>query len=67
MSQVGLRLVEEFRRLARSAIEEDPLRPVAQVFEELYSRQKEQLEGSSREEFISMCPPLATLSRSLYR
>ena len=62
-----MRLVEDLRIKVRDAIRIDPIRPVAQIYEELFSDLKNSLEGAPREEFISMCPPLSSMIPSLYR
>ena len=65
--QVGLRLVEDLRIKVQDAIKIDPIRPVAQIYEELFSELKNSLEGVPREEFIAMRPPLSSMLASLYR
>ena len=65
--EVGLRMVEEFRRRCREAVEEDPLRAVAAVYEEELSKIKSQIDEGNLEEFTSLCPTLSALSPSLYR
>ena len=58
--QVGLRMVEEFRKRVKENIEANPLRAVAIVYEEELTRIKEQLgEGGDLEEFTALCPTLS--------
>ena len=66
-SKVGLRLVEELRSRMKNCIKEDPIRPVAQIYEEQYNSLKDGLDGADREEFISLCPNLHAMERNLYR
>ena len=65
--QVGLRMVEEFRLRCKEAVEEDPLRAVAVVYEEELTKIKIQLDEGNLEEFIALCPTLSALCPSLYR
>ena len=65
--QVGLRMVEEFRLRCKEAVEEDPLRAVAVVYEEELTKIKTQLDDGNLEEFTALCPTLSALSPSLYR
>ena len=65
--QVGLRMVEEFRERCKVAVEEDPLRVVAEVYEEELSKIKIELGGDNLEDFTALCPTLSALSPSLYR
>ena len=65
--QVGLRLLEEFRRRVREAIREDPTRPVAQTYEAQMTEMSSSLDGQDREDFIAHCPNLRAMERSLYR
>ena len=62
-----MRLVEDLRIKVQDAIKADPMRPVAPIYEEMFSELKNSLEGVPREEFISMCPPLSSMASSLYR
>ena len=59
--------MEDLRIKIQDAIQKDPIRPVAQIYEEIFSELKNSLEGVPREEFISMCPPLSSMTSSLYR
>ena len=45
----------------------DPLRPVVEVYEEVYVEVKDGVDGVDREEFIQLCPNLRSMYRSLYR
>ena len=65
--QVGLRMVEEFRKRVKENIEANPLRAVTIVYEEELTRIKEQLgEGGDLEEFTALCPTLSALEPSMY-
>ena len=59
--------MEDLRIKIQDAIQKDPIRPVAQIYEEIFSELKNSLEGVPRDEFISMCPPLCSMTSSLYR
>ena len=52
-----MRLVEDLRIKIQDAIQKDPIRPVAQIYEEIFSELKNSLEGVPREEFISINRP----------
>ena len=65
--QVGLRMVETFRERCQELVEEDPLKPVAVVYEEQLTLIKSQLDDANLEEFLALCPTLSALSPSLYR
>ena len=66
--QVGLRMVEEFRWRCKEAVEADPLKAVAIVYEAELSKIKTQLAGTNDlEEFSALCPTLLSMSPSLYR
>ena len=60
-------MVEEMRRGLREAIHEDPIRPVAQHYEERVGLVKATLEGADREDFVAFCPTFRALERCLYR
>ena len=54
--QVGLRMVETFRERCQELVEEDPLKPVAVVYEEQLTLIKSQLDDANLEEFLALCP-----------
>ena len=65
--QVGLRMVEEFRKRVKENIEANPLRAVTIVYEEELTRIKEQLgEGGDLEEFTALCPTLSACTLCRY-
>jgi hypothetical protein len=51
----------------RNAIRSDPLRPVAEIYEEVFSDVKNNLDGTDKEEFVSLCPNFQSMEGSLYR
>ena len=66
--QVGIRMVEEFRMRCKEAVEDDPLKAVAVVYESELAKIKSELgEGNDLDEFSSLCPSLLAFSPSLYR
>ena len=65
--EVALRLVEEFRRRLREAIMTDPTRPVAQTYEAEMTAMTGSLDGQDKEDFISQCPTMRAMERSMYR
>ena len=64
---MGLRLVQECCFTLKDEIREDPLRPVAQVYEQEVTNIQETLDGADRNEFIAMMPNLKSMERCLYR
>ena len=60
-------MVSEARHRMRSMIGQDPLRPVAEVYEEVNGQIKAELEGADREEYILLMPNLKIMERSLYK
>jgi hypothetical protein len=51
----------------RDAIRSDPLHPVAEIYEEVFSDVKNNLDGTDKEEFVSLCPNFQSMEGSLYR
>jgi hypothetical protein len=51
----------------RVTIALDPLVPMVQIYEKVYSDFKDKLTGIKREEFVQLCPILKVMERSLYR
>ena len=51
----------------RRLIGQDPLRPVAEVYEEINGQIKAELEGADREEYVLIMPSLKIMERPLYR
>ena len=60
-------MVCEARHRMRRLIGQDPLRPVADVYEEINGQIKAELEGADREEYVLLMPSLKIMERSLYR
>ena len=51
----------------RRMIGQDPVCPVAEVYEEVNGQIKAELEGAHREEYVLLMPSLKIMERSLYR
>ena len=51
----------------REAIVAQPLRPVAEVYEEVLTLTKALLSSGEQEEFVQFFPTLKSMERSLYR
>ena len=60
-------MVTEARHRMRAMIGQDPLCPVAEVYEEVNGQIKAELEGADREEYVLLMPSLKIMDRSLYR
>ena len=62
-------MVERFRELCKEAVEADPLKPVAVVYEEELSKLKRMmdLQETDLAEFEGLCPNFHALAPSLYR
>ena len=67
--QGALRLVERFRKMCKEAIEDDPLQPVAIIYEENLSKIKRDLgtAGVEPTEFEALVPNFLAMAPSLYR
>ena len=65
--KVGLRLVEQCRQKMREKIRADPLRPVSEVYEEVYNWANCNLDGTDKEEFIAVHPSFKSIESTLYR
>ena len=65
--QVGPRLVEAGRQRMQEAMVAQPLRPVAEVFEEVLTSYTALLSTDEREEFVQFFPTFKSTERSLYR
>ena len=61
-------MVERFREICKEAVEDDPLKPVAVVYEEQLAKLKRDmnLDGSDLAEFEGLCPNFNALAPSLY-
>ena len=51
----------------KAVVVRDPLRPGAQIYEEINAEMKAWLEGAAREEFIQLSPSYRSFERSLSR
>jgi len=65
--EVGLRLLEEFRRKVKEAVMADPTRPVGQTYEAQIAEMTSSLQPQEKDEFISLCPTLRSMERNLYK
>ena len=59
--------MEGARLRMREAIVAQPLRPVAEVYEEVLTLTKALLSSGEQEEFVQFFPTLKSMERSLYR
>ena len=55
---MGLRLIEECHNRIKEKIRDDPLCPVAGIYEEEMTNIKERLNGSDRDQFMLLMPNL---------
>ena len=62
-----MQMVCEARHRKGRLIGQDPLRPVAEVYEEINGQIKAELEGADREEYVLIMPSLKIMERPLYR
>ena len=60
-------MVTEARHRMRTMTGNNPLRPVAEVYEEMNGQIKAKLEGADREEYVLLMPSLKIMERSFYR
>ena len=67
--QGALRLVERFRKMCKEAIEDDPLQPVAIIYEENLSKIKRDLgtAGVEPTEFEALVPNFLAMAPNGYR
>jgi hypothetical protein len=59
--------VEEFKNSIRRAINDDPIRVLAEIYEQEMTRIREALDGPDLEDFLATCPNLPSLYPSMHR